>query len=276
MYAQPTLNGAPSAPASYSNLSTFGATSVRIIPIPSTYESGYLPGQGFPAENENYLMYNTTLSINAIANDVSNIHAEILTILTGQSITPDGTTGQLNTAISNKIISTVTGSVIATALQAYGGNVGIGKSPSYTLDVNGNINGTDLYIAGTSVTVSLNLKAPLASPTFTGTVVVPVASGTTSPTQKTYVDTQDSALQTSINGKQPLAITASGIGQLVSINAANTYTLPSGGTWMYFYVAFSSATGGATGVTASSIANGGTNIASAASTTFIGFAWRIS
>jgi len=104
MYAQPTLNGAPSAPSSYSNPNTFGATSVRIIPVPATYQSGYLPGQGFPAENENYLAYNTTLSINAIANDISNIHAEILSVLTDQGITPNGTTIQLKTAINSKVI----------------------------------------------------------------------------------------------------------------------------------------------------------------------------
>ncbi len=186
MYAQPTLNGAPSAPASYSNLSTFGSTSIRIIPISASYESGYLPGQGFPAENENYFMYNITNSINAIANDVSNIHAEILTILTGQAIFPDGTSIQLNSAIGSKITSTITatyinnaltGAGISTALQAYGGNVGIGKSPSYVLDVNGIVNGTDVYIAGVSITSLLALKAPLISPSFT-TPTLGVASAT--------------------------------------------------------------------------------------------------
>ncbi len=108
MYAQPTLNGSPSAPASYSNPDTFGATSVRIIPLPATYQSGYLPGQGFPAENENYLMYNLTLSTNAISNDLSNIHAEILSVLTDQGISPNGTTGQLNTAIGTKISAAIT------------------------------------------------------------------------------------------------------------------------------------------------------------------------
>lgn len=42
-----------------------------------------------------------------------------------------------------------------------------------------------------TLTSTLATKAPLASPTFTGTVVVPVASGSTSPVQKAYVDAAD-------------------------------------------------------------------------------------
>lgn len=107
MYAQPTLNGSPSAPSSYSNPDTFGATSVRIIPLPATYQSGYLAGQGFPAENENYLMYNLTLAMNAVSNDLSNIHAEILNVLTVQGISPNGTSIQLDTAIGSKVTSSI-------------------------------------------------------------------------------------------------------------------------------------------------------------------------
>lgn len=157
MYAQPTLNGTPFVPTTYANITTFGQTSVQIIPLPATYQSGYLAGQGFPAENENYLMYNLTNAVNAISNDLANIHAEILSVLSGQSIPPDNSHIQLNAAIGSKITSTITstyinnaltGAGINTALVAYGGNLGIGKSPSYTLDVNGNINGNSIYISG--------------------------------------------------------------------------------------------------------------------------------
>jgi len=164
MYAQPTLNGTPVIPTTYANITTFGNTSVKIIPIPATYQNGYLPGQGFPAENENYLMFNLTNSVNAIANDLANIHAEILTVLSGQSIPVNNSATQLNAAIGSKITSTITGTYINNALTgaginttliAYGGNVGIGKSPSNTLDVNGNINGNSVSIAGVSIGTSL-------------------------------------------------------------------------------------------------------------------------
>lgn len=237
MYAQPTLNGSPFVPTSYANITTFGQTSVQIIPIPATYQSGYLAGQGFPAENENYLMYNLTNSVNALANDLANIHAEILNVLSGQSIPPDNSNTQLNTAIGNKITNTVTGTYINnaltgaginTALVAYGGNVGIGKSPSSTLDVNGNINGNTVSIAGVSVGTSLT------------------------------------TLQTNINGKNPLATSSSGIGQFfrifgISTNAGGTgsMSLPSGGTWIWSYTLYTDSNDGNGIVSAQSVKAGG-------------------
>lgn len=107
MYAQPTLIGTPGAPASYGNISTFGVTSSQIIPVSSVLSNGYLAGQGFPAENENYLMYNITNSINALANDISNIHAEILTVLSGQSISPNNSSTQLNAALLSYMNATI-------------------------------------------------------------------------------------------------------------------------------------------------------------------------
>lgn len=53
-------------------------------------------------------------------------------------------------------------------------------------------------VASGPIATALAAKAPLASPTFTGTVVVPVASGGTSPAQKTYVDS-------AVAGLAPLA-----------------------------------------------------------------------
>lgn len=50
----------------------------------------------------------------------------------------------------------------------------------------------------TTINNTIALKAPLASPTFTGTVTVPAPSGNTDATTKAYVDTQ-------ISSKAPLA-----------------------------------------------------------------------
>ena len=231
MYAQPTLNGTPVIPTTYANITTFGNTSVKIIPIPATYQSGYLAGQGFPAENENYLMFNLTNSVNAIANDLANIHAEILTVLSGQSIPVNNSATQLNTAIGSKITSTITGTYINNALTgagintvlvAYGGNVGIGRSPSSTLDVNGNINGNSVSIAGVSIGTSLT-------------------------TLQTNINTVDSkTLMTyseldSGGGNFTYTIPNMGIGEnkLVSIKYISvgsivlTVALPSTGTYMY-------------------------------------------
>ena len=105
MYSLPTLGGSPYAPSAYNNQTTFGATSSKIIPIPATYQSGYLAGQGFPAENENYLMYWITQAINDISNDTYNIHQELNNLLSGASISPNGGNGQVLSAVQGLISS---------------------------------------------------------------------------------------------------------------------------------------------------------------------------
>lgn len=59
----------------------------------------------------------------------------------------------------------------------------------------------------TSLTTDLGLKAPLAGPTFTGTVTLPSTTsiGTVSSTEIGYVDGVTSAIQTQIDAKAPLA-----------------------------------------------------------------------
>lgn len=54
-----------------------------------------------------------------------------------------------------------------------------------------------------SIQTQLNLKAPLASPTFTGTVTLPAATsiGAVSSTELTYLDGVTSAIQTQLNSK---------------------------------------------------------------------------
>lgn len=59
----------------------------------------------------------------------------------------------------------------------------------------------------TNLTTDLSAKAPLASPTFTGTVVLPSTTsiGTVSSTEIGYLDNVTSAIQTQLNAKAPLA-----------------------------------------------------------------------
>lgn len=58
-----------------------------------------------------------------------------------------------------------------------------------------------------AVETAVNLKAPKASPTFTGTVVLPADTtiGNVSPTELTYLDGVTSAIQTQLNAKAPTA-----------------------------------------------------------------------
>lgn len=139
-------------------------------------------------------------------------------------------------------------------------NVGY-SDPNITLDyvagsiVNADINGTAAIdatkIADGSVTstefqyintlssnaqTQLNAKAPLASPTFTGTVTIPTpftlgaTSVTTSGTELNYVDNVTSDIQTQLDSKlaivgTPVHLTA----KTASIGATTLYTTPADG-----------------------------------------------
>jgi hypothetical protein len=74
----------------------------------------------------------------------------------------------------------------------------------------------------------LSAKAPLASPTFTGTVVVPVASGVTSPVQKQAIDDLTTSVTNSLLLKADKTYVDSSVAasNLVAVNAQTTnYTL---------------------------------------------------
>jgi microcystin-dependent protein len=80
------------------------------------------------------------------------------------------------------------------------------KSHTNGVEVRHMIVGTDLQIAhdhidNTTTAHNLNLKAPLASPTFTGNVVLPSTTsiGNVSATELGYVDGVTSAIQTQLN-----------------------------------------------------------------------------
>lgn len=94
---------------------------------------------------------------------------------------------------------------------------------------------------------------------------------------KTLVDDADAAEARATLGAQPLAISGTGIGQFTTLLAgpSTALSLPAGGTWLYYYIRESTASGvfqsHATGVAA-----GGTQIASStAGVNTFGFAWRI-
>ena len=97
-----------------------------------------------------------------------------------------------------------------------GANVGAGK----TLAVAGTLNVTG--------TVSGGIVAPLASPTFTGTVVLPSGTsiGPVSSTEIGYLDGVTSLLQTQLNDKLAISTAASTYAPLVSPTFTGTVVLP--------------------------------------------------
>jgi hypothetical protein len=102
-----------------------------------------------------------------------------------------------------------------------GVNVGSGKTLAVagTLSLTGNVSANGATISPTELsyldTVSsniqtqLNAKSPSASPTFTGTVVLPSTTsiGSVSDTEISYLDGVTSAIQTQLNAKEPTITT---------------------------------------------------------------------
>ena len=119
-----------------------------------------------------------------------------------------------NTSDANKPVSTATASAIATAksqAESYTDtaiNIITSASPAAlnTLDELAAALNDDANFAGT-VTTALSLKAPLASPTFTGTVTLPESTsiGNVSNLEIGYVNGVTSGIQVQIDAKAPLA-----------------------------------------------------------------------
>jgi len=94
-------------PTSYLNVPIFGSGASSIVPEPTTYAGGFLAGQLFPAEYENWIT--NRLTTNSLVSQTTNmsVAAEIVNILTQASITPDPvSTTQLYAAL-NALYATV-------------------------------------------------------------------------------------------------------------------------------------------------------------------------
>lgn len=165
-------------PTTYLNVPTFGTGAAVTQPVAGTYSGGFLPGQLFPAEYENWLMNRLTANSNVSETSVLSMNAELVYILTQASISPNaGSTVQLYAAL-NALYATV--GALATEASTR-------SSADTTLQSNINAESTNRANADA-------LLAPIASPTFTGTVVVPTAVGATSPVQKSVTDSLQSQI----------------------------------------------------------------------------------
>lgn len=94
---------------------------------------------------------------------------------------------------------------------------------------------------------------------------------------QTLLDDADDVTARATLGAQPVAKTASGIGQLVSLGIATgtALTLPAGGTWAWWYHSENTTSGVHTAVAAGVTAGGSTIVTGTAGIAHLGFAWRI-
>ena len=121
------------------------------------------------------------------------------------SNTVTSTLAQLNTAVSDADLASLAGSETLTNKTL--------TSPKINEDVAVTATATELnYVDGvtSAIQTQLDAKAPLAGPTFTGTVVLPSTTsiGDVSSTEIGYVNGVTSAIQTQMDAKAPLAAPA--------------------------------------------------------------------
>ena len=137
-----------------------------------------------------------------------------ITTLSGSNTGDNATNTQYSSLVSNAThTGDATGATILT-LATVNTNVGTFGTASNVAQSTVNAKGLTTAISNvpiqitqsqvTSLDTNLGLKANLASPTFTGTVVLPSTTsiGTITNTELSYVDGVTSSIQTQLNGKQ--------------------------------------------------------------------------
>lgn len=210
-------------PTSYLNVPIFGSGAANIQPDGSTYAGGFLPGQLFPAEYENWLM--NRLTTNSLASQTTNLSvaAEIVNVLSQASITPDPvSTTQLYSAL-NSLYATV-GALSSEATTR--------ATADTTLQSNINAEATARANADA-------LLAPKASPTFTGTPAAPTPSpgdNTTKLATTAFVAQAISVINAS------LVITSIGSQQFINVSGTNNVSSMNIGELRSLYITASGST----------------------------------
>lgn len=194
----------------YQNLPVFGTGAALVQPVAGTYNGGFLPGQLFPAEYENWLMNYITANSSFSQTGVTSMVAELNNILTAASIAP-------NAGINTQVLS---------ALQAL--FLGIGAQAVDSAKLGGALP---------------SVYALLASPVFTGTPQAPTPSSSDNSTKIATTAFVVSALsQISIDPgtvPPPYTLPNISVGQTsivwVNISSAGTVIFPAVGTYDGFY-----------------------------------------
>lgn len=97
----------------YRDVPLFGADSATDKPDPTTYDAGYVTGEVFPCEHQNWFMNNLTSNGLTEQSNLNSAQSEIISVLTDQSITP-------NSGLTNQLLSAINGIVATPSRQGTG------------------------------------------------------------------------------------------------------------------------------------------------------------
>jgi hypothetical protein len=240
----------------------FGGSASKIEPSPTIYANGFLPGQVFPAENENWFMNGLTGNGVTEQDSIVSLVTEMVNFLSAYSVTP-------NPALFNQFITTFQAQLaLKGSLAGPTHFTGITTIDTVPAPTSGGNPTTKTY-----VDTALLSKADLASPEFTGTPTAPTPSALDNSTKvatSAYVDSADMA-------KPAIPITAAGAGQFKAFSVANNanITLPAGGHWAWV-VFWTPTTYAAFFFSFSGVSPGGTTVNTTDSGHAAhGFYWRI-
>lgn len=224
-----TLSGSNTGDQDLSNLVVKNTAIVAATKTKITYDAKGLVTAGADATTADIAdslnkRYVTDANLTTIANQsgtntgdetTATIKTKLgITTLSGSNTGDNATNTQYSSLVSNATHSgDATGATILT-LATVNSNVGTFGTASNVAQSTVNAKGLTTAISNvpiqitqsqvTSLDTNLGLKANLASPTFTGTVVLPSATsiGTITNTELSYVDGVTSSIQTQLNGKQ--------------------------------------------------------------------------
>lgn len=138
----------------YKNLPVFGESATLVEPVIATYGGGFLPGQVFPAEYQNWLM--NYITYNSLANQttVQSLAAEVISVLSAASISPiPASTGQLYQAL-NVLYATAGGLAAETNARV---------AADTTLQNNINAEASTRSAADTTLQNNINTKQPISA-----------------------------------------------------------------------------------------------------------------
>jgi hypothetical protein len=130
----------------------FGGSSSKIEPSPTIYANGFLPGQVFPAENENWFMNGLTGNGVTEQDSIVSLVTEMVNFLSAYSVTP-------NPALFNQFLTTFQAQLALKANLASPTFTGTVTIPTVPTPSSGGNPTTKTYVDSADTTLQNNINS---------------------------------------------------------------------------------------------------------------------